>query len=909
MQQPLSRLRNFLASDSRAAGSARGLLIFGSFLLLTLVMTWPWILHLRDAATDPGDPYLVSWILWWDYHQTFTDPLNLFHGNILYPYKYSLAFSEHHYGIALLFFPLFALGVRPLTIHGIATLIGFAFSGYGAFRLVRTLTGSAASAWISGIAFAFVPYRFGQMPHLVYLWSGWIPLVLEALVLFVRKPTWKRAIWLGIAFFFNALSAIHWFVMTLLPLALSAAVLLTRHSAWRKREIWVRGFASLGLAGLLLLPFLIPYVRAARLYGFVRSPIEAAKYSADVIDWLVPDFTNRFWHGLNATLRAGERQLFPGFLQPLLAAAAILLVDPGQRSERRSRTKKIMLQVLDFTLITTPILMITIAGYGFFKLRVFGHYLLEIRNFGPVLAVFLLALAIRFTIAYPHAFYRAGEQSFLGSLRTPLRGEGFIIGLIWLLTGFMGSLGMNFVFHRTLYTFVPLFWSIRVPARWAMICYLGLAILAGLGAMQVADLLRRHWPSFKPSLLVLVLAVALLIEQRAAPLNLIGGQVDPDALSLRLKQTPMVGGLVELPFKEGYQFPIYHKYSLRSTDHQKPLITAVSGFTPPIQVKIQAMTLAEPVPDAFFDLIESIPTSYVVLHDELLDSDRQRMHDLLRRGTANGRLRYINTFDGKSDLYAVIKIESNAKTEAQPPEYLVRENYASSDAPLDEVQSFVRMQYLDILGREPDPGGLGFWSEQIRRCGSSLSCAREARTSVSAALLSGDEFQQTATFVYNLYQRTLGRAPRYEEFVRDRQGLVAIQPLELAKKTFIEQWMERAEFTSRYSSAVTNEAFVDELLKVETLRPLSTDRDRLVSELNAEGSRPVLVRRLAEQRSSSLAEQHRAVITLAYFAYLRRAPTAEEAEAWIEKLSQQDPAKYDLLVESILESNEYRQRL
>ncbi|MGZ5427057.1 MAG: hypothetical protein ACXWE1_07585, partial [Thermoanaerobaculia bacterium] len=197
----------------------REVLVCLAFLGLTVVMTWPWVLHLRDHCSDPGDPYLNSWIMWWDFHQTFHDPLHLFHGNIFFPLKYSLAFSEHNYGIALLFFPLYALGIRPLTVQGLATLLGFASSGYGAFRLGRTLTGSTGAAWVAGIAYAFVPYRFGQLPHVNYLFSGWIPLLLEALVLFLRERSRKRAAWLGVSFFMNGLSVIHWFVLTLIPLA------------------------------------------------------------------------------------------------------------------------------------------------------------------------------------------------------------------------------------------------------------------------------------------------------------------------------------------------------------------------------------------------------------------------------------------------------------------------------------------------------------------------------------------------------------------------------------------------------------------------------------------------------------------------------------------------------------------
>src|SRR5689334_13011494 len=105
----------------------RELLIFIAFCVLTAVMTWPWVLHLRDAVADRGDPYMIAWTLWWDCHQTFHDPLHLFDANVFYPYKYTLAFSENDYGLALPFFPLFALGVRTLTVNTIATFLGFAF--------------------------------------------------------------------------------------------------------------------------------------------------------------------------------------------------------------------------------------------------------------------------------------------------------------------------------------------------------------------------------------------------------------------------------------------------------------------------------------------------------------------------------------------------------------------------------------------------------------------------------------------------------------------------------------------------------------------------------------------------------------------------------------------------------------
>src|SRR5437763_249904 len=52
----------------------RELLVVLAFCAFTAALTWPYATRLRDAVVDPGDPYLVSWILWWDYHATFTNP-------------------------------------------------------------------------------------------------------------------------------------------------------------------------------------------------------------------------------------------------------------------------------------------------------------------------------------------------------------------------------------------------------------------------------------------------------------------------------------------------------------------------------------------------------------------------------------------------------------------------------------------------------------------------------------------------------------------------------------------------------------------------------------------------------------------------------------------------------------------
>lgn len=886
------------------------MLLFLAFLGLTLVMTWPWVKHLRDTVSDPGDPYFTSWLLWWDYHQTFHDPLNLFHANIFYPYQYTLAFSENIYGIALLFFPLFALGLRPLTVNGIATLIGFALSGYGTFRLARTLTNSNSVAWVAGIIFAFIPYRFAQLPHLPYLFAGWIPLLLEALVLFARKRSWGRAAWLGIAFLMNALSSIHWFVLTLIPLGLSAGFLLARYRIERDRAFWLRGSVALGAAGVVLLPFLLPYLRAAELYGFVRSVTEAMSFSARPVHWLVADGRNKLWQGFNASAAEAEKLLFPGLLPILLALVSLLLVRPAANLDRNpvaqdaTAPSRTLLVSLDVLALVAALIALLAAGPDGLRVRLFGWEILQAHSTHRALAVFVIVFFVRCCLAYPEFLRVSGRTNFIATLRSTRRSEIFWIGLIWTVTGFFGSLGMNFFFHRVLYDFVALFRSIRVPARWSMICYLGLALLAGLGASCCAERLARLHHRLNTAAILTFIIVALLFEQRAAPLTLFRGQADPTALTLRLKETPMAGGIVELPADLGCM--TLCGYVLRAADHGRPLVTAFSGFEPPIIKEIAALTKARPInADRFLELLENIPCSYLIIHNALLSSEtRSALEPMLVKGINAGRLRFINSYgdaEQPDELYAITKTEPQAQTKAPRP----------APPPINDAEFFVRLHYADFLGREPDPGGVTYWTSQITGCGDDVSCIDERRVSVSAAFFFEKEFQETGYFIYRLYKGTLGRQPSYTEFMRDRQRVVEGENLAALKAAFAENWVQHPEFLSKYPSHMKSEEFVEALLRTAQDTSgvdLSHQRLSLVNLLNAGATRGAIVRQVVEDKTFANAERNNAFVLMGYFGYLRRDPRPEEYKFWADLLNNQASSDYRAMVRAFITAKEYRAR-
>lgn len=67
---------------------------------------------------------------------------------------------------------------------------------------------------------------------------------------------------------------------------------------------------------------------------------------------------------------------------------------------------------------------------------------------------------------------------------------------------------------------------------------------------------------------------------------------------------------------------------------------------------------------------------------------------------------------------------------------------------------FARQLYRDLLGREPDAGGLAFWQAVVGQ--GSVSHAQAVST-----FLSGEEMKTTGLFVVKLYEAVLGRDPDY----------------------------------------------------------------------------------------------------------------------------------------------------
>jgi hypothetical protein len=261
---------------------------------------------------------------------------------------------------------------------------------------------------------------------------------------------------------------------------------------------------------------------------------------------------------------------------------------------------------------------------------------------------------------------------------------------------------------------------------------------------------------------------------------------------------------------------------------------------------------------------------------------------------------------------------------------------AAGSNPLDATEYFVRQQYLDFLGREPDEAGLTFWVHNIESCGADSYCLSAKRDDTSAAFFLSIEFQQTGYLVYRMYQSAFGSIPgtpvplRLAEFRPDTQSLgkgVIVNgtgwqaKLEANKQAFALEFVGRARFTSAYPITLTPANFVDELFVHARVTPADIDRMAAINEFGGAvdtanaAARSRALRRVAENTTLAQQESNRAFVLMQYFGYLGRDPnTAPDTDFsgynfWLNKLDNfNGNFRQAEMVRAFLVAGEYRGR-
>ena len=301
-------------------------LIVFAFGCLSAIATFPLVLHIgRALPGDLGDPLFTSWLLGWDADRLRHGLHAFWDAPILFPSRNTVAFSEHMLGIAILVAPFTWLTGNPILGYDVAFLLTYVIAGSGMYLLARELTGRRDAGFLAGLVFAFAPMRALHISHLQVLAWGWMPIALWGLHrYFARRSTAALAVFVA-AFTMQALS--NGYFLYFLALAAAFVVvyeLASRPASDAERR---RALGALAASSVIILAFVgavaAAYLSVRRQYGFRRPYDDWTMFSADVRSYVSVPATVRLWAGWLHGDAAPERQLFPGLVTAICAAAAL----------------------------------------------------------------------------------------------------------------------------------------------------------------------------------------------------------------------------------------------------------------------------------------------------------------------------------------------------------------------------------------------------------------------------------------------------------------------------------------------------------------------------------------------------------------------------------------------------------
>lgn len=275
------------------------------FIILTLIFTWPLLLHFDSHVLSLYGRRLDNmeyvWKMWWTAEAFRQGVSPFFNPDVYVPFGYPMAYGE--------ITPIHTFGLLPITLvfgeviaYNVAAVSSTILSGFAMYLLAwRWLSPNASIRlrWLAsvfaGAAFAFCAFRLQKLTgHLPLFDTQWLVL---ALLMFdrwletrrIRDLAWT-ALWTSLA----ALSSWYYaFILALLlPIyALAYGNLLT---VVRERRTYVGLAAALVIGGVLCVPFLLPYTQIDSSAAFVPLS-DSTFWAVSITDYLMPNPLHPIW--------------------------------------------------------------------------------------------------------------------------------------------------------------------------------------------------------------------------------------------------------------------------------------------------------------------------------------------------------------------------------------------------------------------------------------------------------------------------------------------------------------------------------------------------------------------------------------------------------------------------------------
>jgi hypothetical protein len=212
------------------------------------------------------------------------------------------------------------------------------------------------------------------------------------------------------------------------------------------------------------------------------------------------------------------------------------------------------------------------------------------------------------------------------------------------------SLGMNGTTFRALYDIAAPVRALRVPARFAAVVGLFLALMSAIGLARLSD----RWPTNWLARAATVALIALALVEGLPALELSPPPLTAPGIYRALAADPGAP-IVDLPLPQtDAEYWIDPTYMYYSTFHWHPLLNGYSGFVPTWYARLVVASRELPSDDAL-RVFRQAGARYLVLHREFYHANRY--HEITATLDERRDLRLVareNAPEGESSLYQFV---------------------------------------------------------------------------------------------------------------------------------------------------------------------------------------------------------------------------------------------------------------
>jgi hypothetical protein len=258
-------------------------------LLATLIFFAPIISRINNYS-EGGDAMFNAWTLARNHNCIKREGCPRYvDGNIYYPNKDTMLYSETQLSTGILTLPLSWISENPVFYYNVWMVLSFFLNGWFVYLLAKRLSkGHEGVSILAGLVFQFAPLKMASVGHMQNLSIFYLPLAMLLIIKYLdtRRKSYLVGLFISLTLLFYA----SWYQMVF---ALGALTVMLLSIGILKIENWKRiGFIGLTvlLSIIMTLPLAKEYIRFSSQNEASFSIGEQPHYSSSIADYMIPHY-------------------------------------------------------------------------------------------------------------------------------------------------------------------------------------------------------------------------------------------------------------------------------------------------------------------------------------------------------------------------------------------------------------------------------------------------------------------------------------------------------------------------------------------------------------------------------------------------------------------------------------------